>query len=306
MFASFKHNLVEANEKEEIVFIINPISGTTNKKDIPAQIKEHLNLDLYQPVIRYTQCRGDATSIAKKAYKNGIKKIVAVGGDGTVNEVAKALIDKKDVSMGILPLGSGNGLARHLEIPLKIKEALETINKGKILSIDYGLLNDIPFFCTCGVGFDALIGNRFAESKTRGFWSYFKTTVNEFFNYRPKKYILKYNDGKKLKTRAFLITFANASQYGNNAFICPGADIRDGKIDICIMVPFPMRKALHLGFRLFNKSIDRSKFLDVIRTDEVVLKRKRSGEVHYDGEPCKMGKKIKIQVVRRGLNMIVS
>ncbi|MGB9745479.1 MAG: diacylglycerol/lipid kinase family protein [Bacteroidales bacterium] len=289
--------------KEPILFIINPIAGIRSKTNLENSIRRHLDTKRYEPEFRYTEYKGHGTKLARKAIKRGVQKIIAVGGDGTVNEVGAALVGK-DAALGIIPVGSGNGLARHLRIPVRVKEAINVINHGKVVNIDYGLVNGIPFFCTCGVGFDAFVGMRFAESEQRGFITYVKTTLSEYVHYKPKKYRLK--AGKtKVASRAFLVTFANAAQWGNNAYISPHADIQDGKLDICILAPFPRFRALNIGYRLFSKKLHKSPYLRVLRTDKAILKRKKAGAVHYDGEPAVMKKKITLESVHRGLKVIV-
>lgn len=289
--------------KEKIAFIINPKSGTQQKQTIPETINKILDGSKFESVFFFTKCPGHATEVTTSLIKENYDRIIAVGGDGTVNEVAKAMIDTH-VAFGIIPCGSGNGLARFLNIPMKLEDAILLQNKGKRLSIDYGRINDHPFFCTCGVGFDAHIGNRFAQAAKRGLWTYVKETFSAYFSYKPKKYSVKI-DGEKIKTRAFLITVANAGQYGNDAYIAPQADICDGILDICILNPFPMRKAIGLGFRLFNKTMDKSEFVTVFKGKEIVIKRKKEGEVHLDGEPAIMGKKLKIKIIPKGLDVII-
>lgn len=289
--------------KEPIFFIINPIAGIRSKTNLENTIRRYLDSKRYEPEFRYTEYKGHGTKLAKKALKNGFQKVIAVGGDGTVNEVGAALVGK-DASLGIIPVGSGNGLARHLGIPVRVKAAVDVINRHKVVSIDYGLVNGFPFFCTCGVGFDAFVGMRFAESEQRGFITYVRTTLSEYVHYKPKRYKLK--AGKtKITSRAFLVTFANAAQWGNNAYIAPHADIQDGKLDVCVLAPFPRFRALDIGFRLFSKKIQKSPYLKVLRTDRAVLKRKKPGAVHFDGEPAVMKKKICIEAVHRGLNVMV-
>jgi YegS/Rv2252/BmrU family lipid kinase len=290
--------------KEKIAFIINPKSGVNKKHTLPSMIQGTIDPLRFDVDFFFTKCAGHATELTACLLENSYSRIVAVGGDGTINEVAKAMINS-DAILGIIPCGSGNGLARFLDIPLKIKEAIELQNTGKIIAIDYGLINDNPFFCTCGVGFDAHIGNKFAHSARRGFFTYLKETLAAFLYYKPKKYTIKV-DGKKIKTKAFLITAANAGQYGNDVFIAPHADISDGLLDVCILNPFPKYKAFHLGFRLFNKTIDRSEYVKVIKGQAITIKRKKKGEVHLDGEPAIMGKKLKIKIINMGLKVIVS
>ena len=288
----------------KIAFIINPYSGTGKKEDLPDLIRSGLDLRLYNPEIVYTKFRGHGTELAKEFVEKGFHAVVAVGGDGTVNEVASSLIHT-NTALGIIPCGSGNGLARHLEIPLGSKEAIELINNARITEIDYGTANDIIFFCTCGVGFDAHIGHQFAQSKTRGFFTYLKSILWEFATYRAKKYKFKTND-IKFKKKAFLVTFANAAQYGNNAFIAPMADIQDGFLDVCILEPFPAFKAVDIGLKLFNKRIEKSRYVEILRTNEVRIKRKNSDVFHFDGEPCIMDKKIVVKSHQKGLKVAVS
>ena len=290
--------------KKAISFIINPISGTHKKDSWPEIIHQTIDPERFDTHIFFTEYAGQASELARWQVKKGVPYIVAVGGDGTVNEVAKSLRDTPAV-MGIVPCGSGNGLARHLHIPLKLTEALELINNASVVSIDYGLVNDKPFFCTFGTGFDAHISHIFAKAEKRGFWTYMRLIIKEFFTYRSARYKLKV-DGNKLKTRATVLTIANSSQYGNNGYISPHADITDGKLDVCIVRPFPKFRAGVLAVRLLRKSIDKSSYYHTIRGKKITIKRKHKGEVHLDGDPCLMGKKLKIKIVPKGLKVLVN
>ena len=146
---------------------MNPISGTSDKKDIPYLIEELLDKEQFDYSIRETEYAGHAYEIAKESKEQGIDIVVAVGGDGTVNEIGRALVHS-NTALGIIPTGSGNGLARHLLIPMKIKGAIQVLNDCEITDLDYGIINEHPFFCTCGVGFDAFISEKFAEAGKRG------------------------------------------------------------------------------------------------------------------------------------------
>jgi YegS/Rv2252/BmrU family lipid kinase len=294
---------IETITKEKVAFIINPKSGTKNKRELPDMILNSMDPEKFITEIVYTESAGHAPVLALDLIKKGYTRIVAVGGDGTVNEVARSIAGTH-AALGIIPCGSGNGLARFLNIPLKTKDAIELISTGIVTQIDHGLINGKSFFCTCGVGFDAHIGNKFANSKKRGFYTYIKETISSFFNYNSKKYKIKV-DGKKVKTRAFLITIANAGQWGNDVYIAPKADIQDGLLDICIVNHFPKYKAILLGFKIFNRTIDQSRYVTTIKGKSVTIKRKKKGEVHLDGEPDVMGKKLKIEVIPKGLNVIV-
>lgn len=290
--------------KEKILFIINPISGTLNKKKLPGMIEELIDAAIFDFEIVTTRHKGEATEIVSQKLTEKFRYFVAVGGDGTVNEIAKALINTQGI-MGIIPVGSGNGLARHLQIPLQPEKAIKVINKIKFQAIDCGLINDTPFFCTCGIGFDALIGEKFAQCKGRGLSNYIKTTIKEYFNYKPELYKITIDHERVISRKAFLITFANGSQYGNNAYIAPNADISDGKLDICILSPFRLYKAPGIGIRLFAKNIHKSPLMHSEQAQNIILERASDGVVHFDGEPCHMGKILNISLINRGLNVII-
>ena len=290
--------------KKAISFIINPISGTHNKDSWPQIIRQIIDPSRFDIRIFFTERAGHASEIAHEQVKKGVPYIVAVGGDGTVNEVAKSLRDTS-AAMGIVPCGSGNGLARHLHIPLKLNDALELINNASVINMDYGLVNGKPFFCTFGTGFDARISHVFAASERRGLWTYLRLIVKEFFTYRSAKYKLKV-DGNTLRTEAMALTVANSAQYGNNGYISPRADIADGKLDVCIVCPFPKLQAGFLAVRLLRKSIDKSGYYHTIRGKKITIKRKHEGEVHLDGDPFTMGKKLKIRIVPKGLKVLVN
>ena len=289
--------------KETISFIINPISGTQKKEVWPDIIYHTIDSVRFDIRVFFTERAGHTFELAKQQIKDNVSYIVAVGGDGTVNEVANAVRNTEAV-MGIVPCGSGNGLARHLHIPLKLTNALKLINKASIINIDYGLVNDQPFFCTFGVGFDAHISHAFAMSEKRGLMTYLSIIVRDFFSYRSRKYKLKI-DGDKFKTKAMMVTVANSAQYGNSGYISPHADITDGQLDVCLLRPFPKFMAGLLAFRLLRKSIDKSRYYRMVKGEKIVIRRKHEDYVHLDGEPYVMGKKLKINIVPKGLKVLV-
>lgn len=290
---------------EKIAFIINPVSGRRQKTKKVDLIRKHLDDKRFDPVFFTTKHRGHARELVYELAEKGYSTIIAVGGDGTVNEVNSAAADLK-LKVGIIPSGSGNGLARHLKIPVDLTKAVNIINKGRSTFIDAGKLNDIWFFCTCGIGFDAKIGRKFSKIKVRGFASYIRTVIREFRRYNSKKYKFE-TDGKKVARRAFLITVANASQYGNNAIIAPQARIDDGLFDVCILRPFPIIKVIGLAIMLFRKSIDESSYYEVLKAKEIQFRKKRKKFIfHYDGEPVKLKKtKINISMHPKCLEIIV-
>lgn len=290
--------------KFKIRTIINPISGGSNKEYIPEIIDKIIDKDIFDVEVRFTQRSGHATLLAQEAIAKKYHGVIAVGGDGTINEVAAALRDS-DITLGIVPCGSGNGLARHLNIPLNINKALEIINENYSEDFDYCMVNDNPFFCTCGVGFDAHISQKFAESKKRGPVTYLKKTLAEYLKYRSEIYSIETGD-KIIKEKAFLIACGNASQYGNNAFITPRANMQDGLIDVTVIHPFtPLDTAL-MGLLLFTKHIDQDTNIQSFSTKDLTIHRPKQGIMHLDGEPIIMGADLHIKCVHNGIKIFVS
>ena len=290
-------------EREKILFIINPVSGRNRRRNMPELIRENIDPALFDLSVAITEARGHATELAGHALKTGIKNIIAVGGDGTINETARALINT-DACFGIIPSGSGNGLARHLKIPLDPAKAIRLLNKAKIIAMDTGNVNGRAFFCTAGVGFDAHIGKVFADKEVRGFQTYISSSFSEFFRYKPSSYKLLI-DGAEMEKEAFCITFANTSQYGNNAYICPDAEVADGFLDICIIEPFPLYAAFDMARRIFDKSIFSSKYVSRIKIKEFLLRSEQDMIMHLDGEPHHGGKEILVKVLPGSLKMMV-
>jgi YegS/Rv2252/BmrU family lipid kinase len=292
------------SSKEKIGFIINPISGTKSKDKLPYLINKLIDKNRFDIEIVITTGAGHATEIAKRMSNEGYIYVVAVGGDGTVNETAQGLIHTK-TALGIVPVGSGNGLARHLKISLNTKKAILTLNDAKAIDIDYGRANDKIFFCTCGMGFDAHISQQFALSTNRGIKTYMKKVISEYFTYKPQNYHLT-NGEIDIQQDAFLVTFANASQYGNNAFIAPHASLRDGLMDISILRKFPLSAIPSLVFQLFTRQIDKSYYMTSLRTNKIVLSRKSAGAFHFDGEASEASETIEVKIVSGGLRVLVN
>ena len=210
-----------------------------------------------------------------------------------------------DTALGIIPCGSGNGLARHLQIPLEPKAAIDIINESSVACIDYGKINNIPFFCTCGVGFDAFVSLKFADSGKRGLLTYLENTLHESLSYKPETYEIENEEGT-VKYKAFLIACGNASQYGNNAYIAPQASLTDGLMDVTILEPFTVLDVPSLSFQLFNKTIDQNSRIKTFRTKKIKIHRSKPGVMHYDGDPIMGGKDIEVELIPHGLNIIVS
>ena len=289
--------------RKKLLAVINPISGTANKQYIPETITEVMDELKWDVMIRFTQRPGHATDLAKQAIKQGYYGVLAIGGDGTINEVAAALRDS-DTALGIIPNGSGNGLARHLNIPIDVKRALEEINNDRIEQFDYCMANQHPFFCTCGVGFDAHVSAKFAESKKRGPMSYLKNTLVEYLRYRSEEYSIETAD-QVLTERAFVIACGNASQYGNNAFITPNASMQDGLIDVTLIQPFTPLDTAVLGILLFTKHIDQDTNIQSFRTPSLTIHRPKAGVMHIDGEPMMMEADIEVKCVHNGIKIFL-
>lgn len=291
-------------DKRRIIFIVNPISGTQGKKAILKWIDERLDRTLYEYEVVKTEYAGHATEIAANAVKEGIDIVVAIGGDGTINETARSLIHT-NTALGIIPCGSGNGLARHLRIPMDPKAAIDILNENNQIQMDYGKINNIPFFCTCGVGFDAFVSLKFADSGKRGLLTYLENTLHESLTYQPETYEIENEEGT-VRYKAFLIACGNASQYGNNAYITPQASLTDGLMDVTILEPFTVLDVPSLSFQLFNKTIDQNSRIKTMRAKKIKIHRNKPGVFHYDGDPIMGNEDLEVEIVPHGLNVITS
>lgn len=273
------------------------------KDHIPDLIDAELDHENLDYDIVHTDSADHARKFSKSATYLGYDCVVAVGGDGTVNEVARGMIGQ-DAALGIIPFGSGNGLARFMKIPMNSKKAIHAINNSRLETIDSATFNGMSFFNMAGIGFDAQISMEFAKLTTRGFSGYIKTTLRELRNYRPKEYTLTI-DGKQYSRRAFMISIANSSQYGNDAHIAPNADIKDGLLDVCIVKKFPLYAFPVLAYRLMTKSAHRSNYVEIIQGKDIRIERAEAGPIHLDGEPFEMDKELHIQVQPLSVNILV-
>lgn len=267
-----------------LTLIINPKSGTLSKKGLDTWLPRHLKRLGYDVDLRFTTGPGDATRIAAEAAARGDYGVLACGGDGTVNEVATGLINT-GTALGILPAGSGNGLARHIGIPVDVERSLEVIAENNVLDCDYGTVNGRPFFCTFGLGFDAAVSHRFSKKNRRGLNSYITSAVDEFIKYHPQTYEITAGD-QIITDRAFLVVVCNASQYGNNAFIAPAASIRDGQLDVTIVHDGTMLEKAWTGVEMLTGSIGNHGKIRTFRTNSLRIRRTEPAPAHIDGEPA--------------------
>jgi len=295
--------IITSLKLDKTAFILNPFSGYTLKEKQISRISGYIDRHVKNAEIIISENKGDASEITRRKIKEGIERIIAIGGDGTVNEIARVLVDT-EIALGIIPTGSGNGLARHLRIPMRFEKAVDVINHCEIKKMDCGLINGKPFFCITGIGFDAEVGHKFAKQNRRGFISYLKIILSGFRAYKPEKYTLIIDD-QEIKREAFLITLANASQWGNNACISPMASVEDGLLDICVLRPFPDYMAADIGIRLLTKKIERSRYLEIFRSDKILIKSSGKTTIHYDGEPGEIRGNIEVKIIPQGLNIMV-
>ena len=257
--------------KKKIVFIMNPISGTMNKAAIPSLIERYLNHDCFDYEIVQTAYAGHAVELATKAKDEGIDIVVAIGGDGTVNEVARAVVHS-NTALGIIPCGSGNGLARHLMLPMNVAKAIQIINEAEIHLLDYGIINDV----------------------LKGGWQY-----------KPEPYEIRDEHGTT-RLKAFLISCANASQYGNNAYIAPQASMSDGLMDIVVMQPFSALEAPQISIDMFNKTLNKNSKIKTFRCKHLHIHRSAPGYIHFDGDPVLTGENIEVVLKEKGIHIIVN
>lgn len=291
------------NNRKKALVIINPISGTGSKDQLPTLVTTMLQPSIWDVLLCFTEYPGHATELAHDAITEGYHTVVAIGGDGTINEVASALVDT-DVALGIVPCGSGNGLGRHLHISNNAHVALSIINEGHVEKIDYCTVNSKPFFCTSGVGFDAQVSANFAQAGTRGMATYMKTTINTFFKYRGEDFKLTI-DGKVVNEKAFVITCCNAAQYGNNAFIAPRASIQDGLIDVTVIHNFNFVNGSILGLRMLTNHLEQDSHVKFYRGKHIIIERPTADIIQIDGDPQKMPARLEFNCVPKGLNVIV-
>jgi len=287
--------------KKNILFIVNPISGTGKQKQLDKLLANNLDKSKFDYSIVFTESGGHATDLAKSGIDDN-DIIVAVGGDGTVNEVARGLVNSNRI-MGILPVGSGNGLARHLKLSMRLSESIKILNKLEIETIDTADINGEYFVNVAGIGFDAHVAHLYAKTVKRGPIPYAKLMTMEFQKYKPIPYKVLI-EGKSYDLSAFLISFANSSQFGNNAYISPQAIINDGLIDVCMMTGFPIVEAGQLAMQLFNKRMDKSKYMNIVQGANITIEAENDIIGHIDGEPVNFSNKIEVRVNPASLKVI--
>ena len=287
---------------KRILFIVNPISGRSSKNIVVGTIASHIDMSKYDVAIRFSSYAGHATEIAEAAVKDGFDVVVAVGGDGTVNEVARALV-KTDTALGIIPCGSGNGLARHLHIPMNVRKAVEIINEGTIDTIDSLSVNGMPCFCTAGVGYDAQVSAEYAKETSRGLATYVKKAVQGWLSYEPQEYIIE-TDTQVLKRKAVSITCANANQWGNGFHVAPKASLQDGMIDVTIIHPIKFINAISMPAQILGYSFDKNPDVECFQSKKIEIKGNGVTLIQIDGEPFCGQDRVTIEILKHSLMVL--
>jgi diacylglycerol kinase (ATP) len=268
--------------------------------DVASMIRQH-----FTSAFDIVSCerKEDLDGILEEAVRSSFEVVYAVGGDGTVHEIAKRLVDKP-LALGILPTGSGNGFARHLGIPREPRASLRASAGADIVAIDTAEMDDNRFVGVMGLGFDAVIAERFANAGTRGLRTYLRVGAQAFKTFQPEEYEIDV-DGTRITRRALVVVVANSGHYGNNARIAPQASVTDGLLDVVIVDDFPLAAVPFMMLRLLNGSFDRSRRVTTLQGREITIRRSSSGPAHLDGEPLTLSESIRVRVKTRSLRVLV-
>ena len=278
-------------------FIVNPISGAKNK----AAIVEEVRRVFPDCEVLYTEYAGHARELASAAQSDAV---VAIGGDGTVNEVASALVGSGK-ALGIIPCGSGDGFALHLGISRNYRKAITQIKGAQVRRVDCGRMNGRFFFCTSGVGFDAKVGLEFSKKSSRGLSTYVSVSARNWFSYKPDHYRITLDGSRAWEGEAVFITVGNASQWGNNARICGAASVEDGLFNITVVKPFSTFKFPVLLARLLSGRIEGSRSTVCLQGRKVLIERGAPGPAHFDGEPLEEGIELAFELLPSSLGVLV-
>lgn len=290
--------------KRNLLFIVNPISGIGRQKKIEALLESNIDHSLLDYTVRYTERIHHGTELAKDAVEQGcFDAIVAVGGDGSVNDIVSGMVGS-NIALGIIPCGSGNGLARNLKIPLTPAHAIEILNHYKVAEIDTIYLNDRVIASIAGIGFDARVARRMKQTKVRGLQAYAKIILTDYPTYKEHTYRLNI-DGNEIERKAWFISFANSNQFGYNTAIAPLAQLDDGLIDVCIVDRIPL---LHLPMTaplLYLNHFELSQHVEYFKAHEVTVYNNDEKWVNIDGEGERIGTELHFRNVRKSLKVLV-
>ncbi len=287
--------------RQTVVFIINPISGKGNGLKLATQIPAILDAKLFDVSIEISENRGHAQLLAIEAVEANTDIIVAVGGDGTINEIASALVDSS-TKLCIIPSGSGNGIARHLRIPQDPTKAMAVLKTGETSRVDVMYFGNKFCLGIAGIGFDALVSKKFDESPVRGLGSYVRIVLKEMFSYQPTAIQIQ-TEHQKISEQAMLVCFANGSQYGNNAIIAPGASMQDEKIMIGVVKKMRFLRWIGFVYALFTGKLKNSDFVQYYHAKKVEFQQP-SEIAHVDGEPIEIGKRNSIHIKNKAISVL--
>lgn len=288
---------------EKVFFIINKYSGKGFQSSVEGEIIDTCAAAGIEATLEYTQRRGHATELAYDAVEQGFDRVFARGGDGTINEVARALVHSS-TALGILPAGSGNGLARHLNIPLNLHGAIKQLTNYKTLAIDTMLINGALSVNVSGFGFDAHVAHQFGKDGQRGLIGYAKLVLGGFISY-PDFEVNATIDGKTSRHRAFMVAMANASQFGHNALVAPDASVSDGVLDICFIRKIPLLEAAPFINKMFRGRIEKSRFATLFKAKQFTAELAAPQPLHLDGEPSPPSTRFEVQIQPGSLRVIV-
>lgn len=286
-------------------FIFNPTAGTGRRADFLTLLARQFGPEARGDYLLCpTEGPGHATELARTAAQAGCRVVVAVGGDGTVNEVGCGLLHQEGTAMGIVPRGSGNGLARHLKVPLNLGAALRRLRRPTFSRMDVGTLNGRPFFCTAGLGFDARVSQQFALAGSRGLSTYLRVTVQEYQTFAPVPVVVETN-GLTLNTDCYVLAFANASQYGNNAYIAPNANLQDGLLDMCLLDALPPWRAVQVVLGMALGTLPRTGGAAYRHTRRATVRAVAPIGCHADGDYLGHGTEFEIDLLPLALEVAV-
>ncbi len=290
--------------KKHLVFVINPRAGVNRNKQIQHAINSQLDLNRFDYSIEYTQYPHHGTEIAREAVRHGAYAVVAVGGDGSVNDVAKGLIGS-DTALAIIPLGSGNGLARTLGIPANSRKAIQTINADQLSLVDIGYANERLFLSCAGVGFEALISDRFKNSSRRGLLTYIWLIIRNFFSYSSKRWEIDI-DGRMLHEKGFIVTVANGQQFGYNFHIAPTADLQDGKLDLVVVRKFPVLAGFGVALLSLQGKLLESRYVHHYRGKSIKIASEYLALLQTDGDAYPCNSEVRFSIQPQALKVMAS
>jgi diacylglycerol kinase (ATP) len=294
---------IQFMHKTKVLFIVNPISGKGKGKQIVNMLEKKIDKSKIDYEVVYTEKSKHATELSKNAVERGFDIVTAIGGDGSMHETALGLIGS-NTALAIIPTGSGNGLARHLNIPMNVNKAIETINKGNKIVIDTLQIGKRLGVGIAGIGFDGYVSELFSKFGKRGLITYAKIIIKEYSGYKPKSITLLI-DNKEYTFNPLLISFANSSQFGNNATIAPMANVQDNILDVCVLNKLSIFQSIAFAVKLFNKKTASSKFLQIIPCNSLKVLNNDCKFMHIDGEPKKAEQVFDISINPLSLNVIV-